>query len=142
MLDTRDRSHDSIQPRWAGRVLRMPNNRPPKTIFYSQQAQGNRASGHPVKRYKDNLKLALKECSIVPNSWETAALNRTFWRKMCHEGVENFEEDRIRAAVRKRPKRKTGLSASGTLICTRCGRHWPLALPKLVSSLIMRKHEL
>jgi len=35
----------------------------------------------------------LKECSTDLNSWETEALNHTFWRKMCQKGVEQFEED-------------------------------------------------
>jgi len=72
-----------------------------KAIFFGQLAQGNRSRGRPVKRYKDCLKVALKECSIDPNSWETAALNRISWRKLYHVRVKQFEEDLITAAVEK-----------------------------------------
>jgi len=56
-----------IQLRWAGHMLRMPDSRLSKAIFYGQLAQGNRSRGRPVKRYKNCLKFALKKCSINPN---------------------------------------------------------------------------
>jgi len=66
-------------------------------------AHGNRSCGRPVKRYKDGFKVALKEFSVDPNSWETTALNRSSWRKMYNDCIKQFEEDQIKA--KKRQKR-------------------------------------
>ena len=125
------------QLRWAGHVRRMADSRLPKAIFYGQIALGERSRGRPLKRYKDCLKATLKECSIDPDTWENEALNRSSWRRMCHEGVEQFEERRIKAAMERRQKRKAGPSASGPFVCTVCGRHCAAQIG-LISHL--RKH--
>ena len=79
------------QFRWAGHVVRMPDNRIPKQIFYGQLASGKRLQGGPVRRYKDTLKLNLKQRGISVDSLSSAALNRTAWRSQCPEATDDFE---------------------------------------------------
>jgi len=58
------------QLRWSGHLVRMPDTRFPKAIFYSQLSSGSRRCGHPVKRYKDALKRNLQLCNIDPTTWD------------------------------------------------------------------------
>ena len=58
----------------AGHLVRMPDNRIPKQIFYGQLESGMRLPGGPVRRYKDTLKINLKRCGINPNLLNSAAL--------------------------------------------------------------------
>ena len=64
------------QLRWAGHVVRMPEHRIPKRIFYGELTEGARRRGGQKKRYKDTLKISLRDCNIDPDSWETVALDR------------------------------------------------------------------
>jgi len=51
------------QLRWVGRVVRMPDIRIPKQVFYGELEAGRRLPGGPVKRYKDSLKTNLNVAS-------------------------------------------------------------------------------
>ena len=82
------------QLHWSGHLIRMPDTRLPKAIFYSQLASGSRLCGHPIKRYKDSLKTNLQLCNIYPATWETIIL-RLLWRCSCTTGVSHFEPQRI-----------------------------------------------
>ena len=64
------------QLRWSGYLVRMSDNRLPKRIFYSQLASGRRSYDGQLKRYKDNLKSALKSFDISTTSWENIAMDR------------------------------------------------------------------
>ena len=94
------------QLRWAGHVSRMPEHRIPKRIFYGELAEGARLRGGQKKRYKDTLKIALKDCNIDPDDWETVALDRPTWRSAVTKGAANYEAHRIQTAQRKRSIRK------------------------------------
>ena len=58
------------QLRWVGHVIRMLSNRLPRRILYSELQQGQRAGGQK-KRFSDQLKAALRKCSIFPAQLET-----------------------------------------------------------------------
>jgi len=58
------------QLRWSSHLVRMPDTRLPKAIFYSQLSSGSRVCGRPVKRYKDSLKKSLQLCNIEPATGE------------------------------------------------------------------------
>jgi len=53
------------QLRWVGHVVRMPDIRISKQVFYGELETGRRLPGGPVKRYKDSLKTNLKACGIT-----------------------------------------------------------------------------
>ncbi|KAJ3581699.1 hypothetical protein NHX12_016361, partial [Muraenolepis orangiensis] len=61
------------QLRWLGHVVRMPSNRLPGRVLYGQLHHGRRSAGGQKKRYKDQLKTALKKCKIRPEALEDVA---------------------------------------------------------------------
>ena len=59
---------------WVGHVIRMPEHRLPRQIFYGELRDGTRTVGGQKLRYKDQLKSTLKQCSIQPSQLETLAV--------------------------------------------------------------------
>ena len=59
------------QLRWAGHVLRMPDSRLPKAVFYGELCHGKRKRGRPKLRYRDVLKRHMKIGEIDYSNWET-----------------------------------------------------------------------
>ena len=49
------------QLRWTGHVIRMPDARLPKKVFYGELQEGKRSQGGQKKCYKDTLKASLKD---------------------------------------------------------------------------------
>ena len=94
------------QLRWTGPVTRMPDERLPKTVFYGELQEGKRSQGGQKKRYKDTLKVSLKDFDIPTESWEQAAEDRTQWRCLINKGAAQFEAKRICEAERKRKELK------------------------------------
>ena len=94
------------QLRWAGHVVRMPDERLPKRLFYGELQHGQRSHGGQKKRYKDTLKVSLKAFAINPDTWELAAKDRSTWRSSIHEGAKSCEANRITSAEKKRQARK------------------------------------
>ena len=75
------------QLRWAGHVVRMPDNRIPKRLMFGELQEGKRSRGAPRKRYKDSLKASLKSFGIDHGTWEKTALNRCGWRTAIYKGL-------------------------------------------------------
>ena len=94
------------QLRWAGYVHRMQDSRLPKKLLYGELSSGRRSSGRPKLRFKDTLKLSLKQCDIPHSTWERAAEERSAWRSAVQTGVSAFEKNRIRNKELKRQRRK------------------------------------
>ena len=65
--------------RWAGHMQRMPEERLPKAVFYSELAEGARPVGRPKKRY-------------TPGEFETLADDRSGWRQTVRSGTKLYEE--------------------------------------------------
>ena len=99
------------QLRWAGHVVRMPDDRLPKRLFYGELEEGKRCHGGQKKRFKDSLKVSLKSFGIDPLSWENAAQDRAGWRTALHKGSIRCEENRTSAAVERRKARKARADA-------------------------------
>ena len=58
------------QLRWTGHVIRMPDERLPKKVFYGDIQEGKRSQGGQKKRYKDTFKTSLKDFDIPIGPWE------------------------------------------------------------------------
>ena len=95
------------QVRWAGHLVRMPDIRLPKKMFYGELAEGKRSQGGQKKRYKDCLKASLKGFDISTETWETQALDRLGWRGKTCKGVIIVEHNRLVEAQWKRKIRKS-----------------------------------
>ena len=114
------------QLRWAGHIVRMDDSRIPKAVFYSELAAGRRSQGGQYKRYKDVLKATLKSCNISTTAWENIALNRPQWRKICHDGTQYFEEQRMERKRERRRERHAAAAHAPTptddFVCPDCQR--------------------
>jgi hypothetical protein len=62
------------QIRWAGHVVRMPDHRLPKLLFYCELQKGKRLQGGQKKRFKDTLKTSLTAFGIYSDTLEAAAM--------------------------------------------------------------------
>ncbi|XP_053472146.1 uncharacterized protein LOC128602404 isoform X1 [Ictalurus furcatus] len=56
---------------WAGRVIRMTDQRLPKRLLYGKLQQGQRCQEGQKKRFKDTLNASMKAFNINPASWVT-----------------------------------------------------------------------
>ena len=66
---------------------RMPDERPPKTVFYGELQEGKRSQAGQKKRYKDTLKAALNDFDIPVGAWEQTAQDRSKWRGFINKGA-------------------------------------------------------
>ena len=71
------------QLHWARHIIRIPDVRYPKRVFYGQLTEGRRKIGAPKKIWKDNLKMSLRSFAIDHSSLETLAGERDVWRASC-----------------------------------------------------------
>ena len=87
------------QLRWTCHVIRMPDERLPKKIFYRKLQEGKRSQGNQKKQYKDTLKASLKNFDIPFGCWEQTAraYELSKWRSLINKG----------AAVNEKKKRES-----------------------------------
>ena len=71
------------QLRWVGHIMRMPDSRIPMQVFFGQLAVGKRPQCGPAMRYKDALKVSMKQFDIDPPSLSSDAQDRSAWRELC-----------------------------------------------------------
>ena len=79
------------QLRWTGHVIRLPDKRLKKKVFYGELQEGKRNQGGQKKRYKDTLKASLKDFDIPVESWEQTAQERSKWRGLINKGAALYE---------------------------------------------------
>ena len=80
------------QLRWTGHVIRMPDVRLPKKVFYGELQEGKRSQGGQKKRYKDTLKTSRKDFDIPIGSWEQTVQERSKWRGLINKGAALYEK--------------------------------------------------
>ena len=87
-------SMHTAQQRWTGHIIRMPDERLPKKVFYGELVlqEGKRSQGGQKKRYKDTLKTFLKDFDIPMGSWEQTVQERSKWRGgLINKGAALYE---------------------------------------------------
>ena len=67
------------QLRWTDHVIRMPDERLPKKLFYGELLEGKRFQGGQKKSYKDTHKASPKDFDIPIRSLEQTAQERSKW---------------------------------------------------------------
>ena len=126
--------------RWVGNLVRMPDCRIPKQVFYGELSIGKRPFRKPKLRFKDSVKSSLQTCNIGFNTWETQAKIESEWRKAILSGAKAGEDKRvqhehIKRAVRKREHIEI---SDNLLTCEKCSR---VCLSKAGYKSHMRSHE-
>ena len=108
----------------------MHEERLPKKILYGELEKGKRSHGGQKKRYKDTLKVSLKDFNVPTESWEQIPQDRAKWRGLIRRGAREYEAKRISEAEQKRAQRKARAKASLTelscsdLCCSICNRQF------------------
>ena len=77
-----------------GHVVRMPDDRLPKAVFYGELTSGKRKRGGQKVHYKDVLKHHLKATDMNVDTWESEAKNWPFWRKKIIDAGNTIERKR------------------------------------------------
>jgi len=97
----------------------------PKQVFSGQLESDKQPQCGPARRYKDTLRVNLKQCNIDPGSLTSATSDRSSGRTLCHKAVTEFEDTRVAALVHKRAVRKFYAQPSSSLgvwPCDSCSR--------------------
>ncbi len=95
------------QLQWLGHMIRMPPCRLPRRVH-----NGQRSAGGAKKRYKDQMKNALKKYKIRPEDLEDVAADRSIWRKLCRDGVHTLEMERTPIRQQKQARRNAVMAAT------------------------------
>ena len=67
---------------WAGHVARMEEGRSAFKIL-----TGKRPLGRPRRRWKDSIRIDLKEIGINTRNWVNSAQDRDYWRALLHAAL-------------------------------------------------------
>ena len=69
----------------------MSDSRIRKQLLYGELHQGKRTAGGQKKRFKDCLKVSLKNLGINTDTWEKLAVERPAWRSKTTTGAHRAE---------------------------------------------------
>ena len=82
----------TAQIRWAGYIVRMPDEFIPKQVLYCELYKREAICWRSGKRFKDTLKTSLKSFGIDTSTWEHLAVNLTTLREIINNGCQAAEE--------------------------------------------------
>ena len=68
---------------WFSHILRMGDERIPKSMLYSEFVDGRRKRGRPTLRFKDVCKRDLNSLNVGTDKCEELANDRDKWRSSC-----------------------------------------------------------
>ena len=115
--------------RWVGHIMRMDDGRLPRQLFYGEMWEGKRSALKPKKRFKDTIKYYLKQSELPVDQREEMASYRSKWRKLIHESIESFENNRMqysayKCLIRKGEQGPAPGPQSHHANCDICGKLW------------------
>ena len=67
--------------RWAGHIARMEEGRSAFKILTGKPTR-KRSLGRPISRWKENIRMDVKEIRITMRNWVDSAKDRTYWRAL------------------------------------------------------------
>ena len=76
----------SIRLRWAGRVARMVEGRSAFKMLIGKPI-GKRPFGRPRRRWKDNIRMDLKEMHVNTRNWIDSAQDMDYWRALVNAAL-------------------------------------------------------
>ena len=97
--------------------------------------------GGQRKRFKESLKVSLKDFNISTESWESLAYDRPHWRHLITKGAKTAERRSLQAEQKRAACKARAISTNSTTpthFCPTCGRGF-LARIGLISHL--RTHQ-
>ena len=115
------------QLRWAGHLVRMPDNRLPKQLLFGQLTHGVRPASGPKLRFKGIIKRNMKAFGTTTDTWEQVAMERSKYRAFLDSGAMLAEATRAERVKEKRHRRKDHISpetGDPALTCPYCGRQF------------------
>ena len=89
-------------------------------LFYGELCQIKHTVGGQRKRFKDSLKVSLKDFNISTDSWESLASDRPSWHHHIIKGAHAVEERRPLQG--RLEARATSANTAPTHFCPTCGR--------------------
>ena len=90
--------------RWLGHVCRMPEERLPRQVLFSELSTGKRKRGRQHKRWKDCIKEDLKLFNMGVD-WYKSSQDRNVWRALVFNGKKAAATTLAEAARARRERR-------------------------------------
>ena len=110
--------------RRTGHLLRMPTDRLPRQILYSQLPDGQRLRGRPRLRHKDSIKRNLKKRDIDTNSWKSVKPCIIILLSSMNGQTPGNEQCTVPRVGKNSPSYKYSMTVHDKLKGTTCVKVW------------------
>ena len=78
--------------RWLGHIVRMDDERIPKSMLYSELVDGTCKRGRRTLHFKDVCKRDLKSLNVITDKWEELANDHNKWRSYVSKSLQKREK--------------------------------------------------
>ena len=85
-------THSQHRLRWLDHILRMGDERIPKSLLYSELVGGRRKRGRPTLRFKDVCKRDLQSLNVGIDKWEELANDRDKWPSSVYRNLKERDK--------------------------------------------------